>query len=82
MIRHHEQNTQTEDPINLLLEHRLAEGLPQIAEMLMNPAMLIERSAHLRADLYEHKWFHHLRFARSEVGTQGYNTGQRTVASH
>lgn len=53
MTRHHENNTQSEDPINLLLEHGLADGLPQIAEMLMNTAMLIERSAHLRADLYE-----------------------------
>ncbi len=53
MTRHHKQNTQTEDPINLLLKHGLAEGLPQIAEMLMNAAMLIERSAHLCADPYE-----------------------------
>jgi putative transposase len=64
MTRHQKQNTQTEDPINLLLEHGLAEGLPQIAEMLMNTAMLIERSAHLRADLYE----------RSE-GRNGYANG-------
>ena len=53
MTRHHQQNTQTECPINLVLEHGLAEGLPQIAETLINPAMLIERSAHLRADRYE-----------------------------
>jgi hypothetical protein len=53
MIRRHQQNTQTEDPINLLLKHGLAEGLPQIAEMLMNAAMLIERNAHLCADPYE-----------------------------
>ena len=64
MTRHQKQNTQTEDPINLLLEHGLAEGLPQIAEMLMNTAMLIERSGHLRADLYE----------RSE-GRNGYANG-------
>lgn len=64
MTRHHENNTQSEDPINLLLEHGLADGLPQIAEMLMNTAMLIERSAHLRADLYE----------RSE-GRNGYANG-------
>ena len=44
MTRHHKQDTHTEDPINLLLEHGLSEGLPQIAEMLMNAAMLIERS--------------------------------------
>lgn len=53
MTRHQNKNTQTEDPINLLLEHGLADGLPQIAEMLMNAAMLIERSRHLRAGLYE-----------------------------
>lgn len=53
MTRHHENNTQSQDPINLLLEHGLADGLPQIAEMLVNTAMLIERSAHLKADLYE-----------------------------
>ena len=52
MIRDRKQNTQTQDPNNLLLEHGLAEGLAQIAEMLMNNAMLIERSAHLDADLY------------------------------
>jgi hypothetical protein len=46
MTRHQTHNTQSEDPINLLLEHGLAEGLPQIAEMLMNTAMLIERSSH------------------------------------
>jgi len=64
MTRHQKQNTQNEDPINLLLKHGLAEGLPQIAEMLMNTAMLIERSTHLRADLYE----------RSE-GRNGYANG-------
>jgi hypothetical protein len=47
MTRQQKQNTQTEDPINLLLERGLAEGLPQIAEMLTNTAML----AHLRAEL-------------------------------
>lgn len=53
MTRHHKDTTDPKDPINLLLEHGLSEGLPQIAEMLMNAAMLIERSAHLRAGLYE-----------------------------
>jgi len=53
MTRHQNKNTQTEDPINLLLEHGLSDGLPQIAEMLMNAAMLIERSSHLRAGHYE-----------------------------
>lgn len=53
MTRHHKNTTDPKDPINLLLEHGLSDGLPQIAEMLMNAAMLIERSAHLRAGLYE-----------------------------
>jgi hypothetical protein len=34
------------------------------------------------ASAYYPKLFHHLRFAPSEVGTQGHNKGQRTVASH
>jgi hypothetical protein len=42
MTRHHKDTTDPKDPINLLLEHGLSEGLPQIAEMLMNAAMLIE----------------------------------------
>ena len=53
MTRHHNHDNLTEDSINLLLEHGLAEGLPRIAEMLMNAAMLIERNAHLRAAPYE-----------------------------
>lgn len=39
----------TRDSINLLLENGLADGLPRIAELLMNAAMIIERSAHLQA---------------------------------
>lgn len=53
MTKHHQHDTHSEDPINLLLKHGLSEGLPQIAEILMNAAMLIERSAHLRAGPYE-----------------------------
>jgi transposase-like protein len=53
MTRHHEDTTHADDPINHLLKHGLSDGLPEIAEMLMNAAMLIERSAHLRADRYE-----------------------------
>jgi transposase-like protein len=71
MTRHHENNTQSKDPINLLLEHGLADGLPQIAEMLINTAMLIERSAHLKADLYE----------RSE-GRNGYANGLKDRSFH
>ena len=71
MTRHHKDTTLTEDPINLLLEHGLSDGLPQIAEMLMNAAMLIERSAHLKADLYE----------RSEA-RNGYANGLKDCTFH
>jgi len=43
MTRHHKDTTPTEDPINLLLQHGLSDGLPQIAEMIVNAAMLIEQ---------------------------------------
>ncbi len=43
----------TRDSINLLLENGLDEGLPRIAELLMNAAMIIERSAHLQAGPHE-----------------------------
>jgi len=42
-------HTTSQDAINLLLDHGLGEGLPQIATMLMNAAMLLERAAHLGA---------------------------------
>ena len=45
----HDQNTATDDAINILLEHGLADGLPRIAEMILNAAMLLERAAHLQA---------------------------------
>lgn len=44
-----QNDTAASDPINLLLEHGLADGLPRIAEMLINAAMLLERTAHLQA---------------------------------
>ena len=71
MTRHHKDTTPTEDPINLLLQHGLSDGLPQIAEMIVNAAMLIERSAHLKADLYE----------RSE-GRNGYANGLKDRTFH
>jgi putative transposase len=46
-------DTLTRDSINLLLENGLADGLPRIAELLMNAAMIIERSAHLQAGPHE-----------------------------
>jgi len=53
MTRHHNHDSLSEDSINLLLEHGLAEGLPRIIEMLINAAMLIERQSHLGAGPYE-----------------------------
>ena len=53
MTRHHNHDTLTQDSINILIEHGLAEGLPRIAEMLLNAAMIIERSAHLGAGPFE-----------------------------
>lgn len=53
MTRRHNHDTLTEDSINILLEQGLAEGLPRIAEMILNAAMLLERSAHLRAEPYQ-----------------------------
>jgi hypothetical protein len=47
------ETTITEDAINTLLQHGLAEGLPRIAEMILNAAMLLERAAHLGVGAYE-----------------------------
>jgi transposase-like protein len=49
----HTEPTTTEDAINTLLQHGLAEGLPRIAEMILNAAMLLERAAHLGVGAYE-----------------------------
>lgn len=43
------KHTTDSQALNLLLEHGLADALPRIAEMLINAAMLLERSAHLGA---------------------------------
>ncbi len=64
MTRHHNHDTLTDEAINLLLKNGLAEGLPRVAEMLLNAAMRFERSAHLGAGPYE----------RSE-GRSGYANG-------
>jgi putative transposase len=47
------QITDLNDLINLLLQGGLGEGLPRIAEVLMNAAMLVERTKHLGAGPYE-----------------------------
>lgn len=46
-------DTLTRDSINLLLENGLSDGLPRIAELLMNAAMIIKRSDHLQASPHE-----------------------------
>ncbi|MBT8037798.1 MAG: hypothetical protein KJO21_09660 [Verrucomicrobiae bacterium] len=46
-------NNLTRDSINLLLENGLADGLPRIAELLMDAAMVIEQSAHLQAEPHQ-----------------------------
>lgn len=71
MTRHHKHDSLTEDSINLLIEHGLAEALPRIAEMLLNAAMIIERSAHLNAQPFE----------RSENRT-GYSNGLKDRSFH
>lgn len=71
MTRHHNHDSLTEDSINLLIEHGLAEGLPRIAELLLNAAMLIERSVHIGAKPFE----------RSEERT-GYANGLKGRTFH
>lgn len=46
-------DTLTRDSINLLLENGLSDGLPRIAELLMNAGMIIKRSDHLQATPHE-----------------------------
>jgi hypothetical protein len=47
------QTTASNDLINLLLQDGLGEGLPKIAEILMNAAMLVERAKHIGAAPHE-----------------------------
>ena len=44
MDEHQATTTTSNELINLLLQDGLGEGLPRIAELLMNAAMLIERA--------------------------------------
>jgi putative transposase len=71
MTRHHNHDSLTGDSINLLIEHGLAEGLPRIAELLLNAAMILERSVHLGAKPFE----------RSEERT-GYANGLKDRSFH
>jgi transposase-like protein len=47
------QNTNNNDLIKLLLDNGLSEGMPKMAQLIMNAAMIIERNAHLEAAPYE-----------------------------
>ncbi len=47
------QNTSLDNLIQLLLNEGYENGLPRIAEMILNAAMLIERRTHLSAQPYE-----------------------------
>lgn len=53
MDEHLQKPTDLNDLINLLLQGGLGDGLPRIAEILMNAAMLVERTKHLGAGPYE-----------------------------
>jgi hypothetical protein len=53
MDEHQPTTTTHHDLINLLLQDGLGEGLPKIAELLMNAAMLMERAKHIGAGPYE-----------------------------
>jgi hypothetical protein len=47
-----ESNTKSQ-LINMLFEYGLADGMPQIAQLLLNAAMIIQRSEHLGVDEYQ-----------------------------
>ncbi len=53
MNEHQPTTTTHHDLINLLLQDGLGEGLPKIAELHMNAAMLMERAKHIGAGPYE-----------------------------
>lgn len=46
-------DTLSDDAINTLLQAGLSEGLPRIAEMIINAAMILERVGHLQAAPYQ-----------------------------
>ena len=48
----HANDTLSNDTINLLLQNGLYEGIPLIAEMLANAAMILERAEHLKVGAY------------------------------
>lgn len=56
MTKHQIEHDELSDAaINTLMQLGLAEGLPRVAEMLLNAAMLLQRSEHIGAGPYERK---------------------------
>jgi len=49
----HVNDTLSDETINTLLQNGLFEGIPLIAEMLANAAMILERAHHLKVGAYE-----------------------------
>lgn len=47
------KHTLSDQTINTLLQNGLSEGMPLIAEMLANAAMILERAHHLKVGAYE-----------------------------
>ena len=48
----HTHDTLTNETINTLLQNGIFEGIPLIAEMLANAAMILERTQHLKVGAY------------------------------
>ncbi len=48
-----DNDTLGDEAINTLLHAGLSDGLPRIAEMILNAAMLLERASHVQAGPYE-----------------------------
>jgi putative transposase len=49
----HSNDTLSNETINTLLQNGIFEGIPLIAEMLANAAMILERTQHLKVGAYE-----------------------------
>ena len=49
----HTNDTLSNETINTLLQNGIFEGIPLIAEMLANAAMILERARHLKVGAYE-----------------------------
>jgi hypothetical protein len=49
----HPNDTLSKETINTLLQNGIFEGMPLIAEMLANAAMILERTQQLKVAAYE-----------------------------